>query len=73
MAENAPDMVAITQVFEMHTKHNSLQLCRGPDGRYIIVAGDLRQPNGGMFVGGFWARGDLKQLRNALSRELADG
>lgn len=69
----AEPTVAIDQFFEMHTTRESLQLCRDPKGNYLIVAGDLTQPNGGMFVVGFWAKGDLKQLRNALSRELADG
>ena len=65
--------VQITQLFAMQTKAESLQLCKGPDGRYLIVAGDLTQPDGGSFICGFWSRGDLKQLRNALSRELANG
>lgn len=65
--------VQVTQLFAMQTKAESLQLCKWPDGRYLIVAGDLTQPGGGSFVSGFWSRGDLKQLRNALSRELADG
>lgn len=69
----AEERVALVQFFIMQTKNNSLQLVRCPNGEYLINAGDLTQPGGGMFVGGFWSRGDLKQLRNALSRELSDG
>lgn len=63
--------VAIAQLFAMQNERDGMQLLKGADGRYMIVASNaahLLQPRIMMTM---WSPADLARLRDALTRELS--
>ncbi len=68
----AEKMVEFKQLFAMKKQFNSLQLLRGPYGGFMIIAGDLTQPEDHQFIMGFWSKEDLRQLNKAITTAIAD-